>query len=394
MKRWLIPLLILCVLAGGTTVFGKAETSSPGELFKVECNSAILMEASTGEVLFRQNEHQPVPPASVTKMMVMLLVMEALDSGKIKMTDTIVASPEACQMGGSQIWLEPGEKMTVQDLMKAICIVSANDASYAIGEHLAGSEMHFVAAMNKRAKELGLKNTHFVNTTGLGPDSGAEGNITSAYDMAILAREVLKHPGVLRWTGTWLDSIRGGNSYLRNTNNLVRFYQGCDGLKTGFTDKAGFCLVGTAQRNGVRMIAVVMKAATAKIRAREVGRLFNYGFSLYHAVSLYPAGARVGKVRVVLGKQDWVDALLPQGIAVVLRRDSQTPPKTEIVLNPSVKAPVLLNKPIGEVRVMQNGKMIARADLMPVCRVDSLGFVGAWTKLTKEFFGQLFKSGR
>jgi D-alanyl-D-alanine carboxypeptidase (penicillin-binding protein 5/6) len=320
----------------------------------------------------------------------MFLVLEAIDKGQIKLTDTVSASPDACKMGGSQIWLEPGEQMTVSDLMKAICIVSANDASFAVSEHLAGSEENFVALMNKRCKELGMKETHFVNTTGLNPDQSGEGNLTSAYDMAVLASELLKHPDVLRWTGTWLDNIRGGKSYLRNTNYLVRFYSGCDGLKTGFTEQAGFCLVGTAQRDGVRMIAVVMNADTSKIRSREVGKLFNYGFSLFKSETIYPAGAQFGKVRVILGKKHSVNAVLPKGISIVMRRDVTSKPKPEIILKPSLKAPVNVGTPIGFVRVTIDGKEIARADLMPEHPVESLGFFSSWVKLTRDFFGKLF----
>ncbi|HEX2952833.1 MAG TPA: D-alanyl-D-alanine carboxypeptidase, partial [Bacillota bacterium] len=202
--------------------------------------------------------------------------------------------------------------------------------------------------------------------------------------------ELLKHPDVLRWTGTWLDNIRGGKSYLRNTNNLVRFYSGCDGLKTGFTEQAGFCLVGTAQRDGVRMIAVVMNAATSKIRSREVGKLFNYGFSLFKSETIYPAGAQFGKVRVILGKKHSVNAVLPKGISIVMRRDVTSKPKPEIILKPSLKAPVNVGTPIGFVRVTIDGKEIARADLMPEHPVESLGFFSSWVKLTRDFFGKLF----
>lgn len=388
MKRGLF-LLVMFSLIFSCFGYCKADEELSSNL-KVEAKSAILMESTTGEVLFRQNEHQRLPPASVTKMMVMLLAMEAIDSKKVKLTDMVTASAEACQMGGSQIWLEPGEKMTLSDLMKAICIVSANDASYAVAQFLAGSEENFVALMNRRCKELGMKNTHFVNTTGLTPDNGGEGNLTSAYDMAILARELLKHPNVLRWTGTWLDSLRDGKSYLRNTNNLVRFYTGCDGLKTGFTEQAGFCLVGTAQRDGVRMIAVVMNAKTSKIRSREISKLFNYGFSLFKSETIYPAGARLGKVRVLLGKRNSVNAVLPKGISVVMRRESTSQIKPEVILRTSVKAPLKAGTPIGEVHVKMDGKEIARADLVPEYPVESLGFFASWVKLTREFFGRLF----
>lgn len=378
-------------LVVGMMILGQiGSVAADNSPMKIEAESAILMEASTGEVLFSQNENKPLPPASVTKMMVMLLAMEAIDSGKLKLTDKITASPEACRMGGSQIWLEPGESMTVSDLMKAVCIVSANDASYAIAEHLAGSEEQFIQKMNKRSQELGLKQTRFVNTTGLTPDAGGEGNITSAKDMAVLARELLKHPSILKWTGTWLDSVRDGNSYLRNTNNLVRFYQGCDGLKTGFTEEAGFCLVSTAKRNGVRMIAVVMKAPNSKVRSREVSRLFNYGFSLFQATELYPSGAKVGEAKILLGDKSSVSAILPNGLQIITRKENTHKPETTIKLPTTLKAPIRKGQTIGEVFVSLNGQEIAKAPLIAAEDIRESGFLRSWLKIFKEIFGTFF----
>lgn len=393
MRRWLIVPLVGAIFVGGS--FGLCQgsvLSEPG--MRVEAESAILMEESTGEILMEQNAHKPLPPASVTKMMVMLLAMEALDEGKIKLTDEVVASPEACRMGGSQIWLEPGEVMTVADLLKAICIVSANDASYALAEHLAGSEERFVALMNRRAKELGLKNTVYYNTTGLTSDHKGPGNMTSAYDMAVLARELLKHPKVLQWTGTWLDSVRDGKSYLRNTNNLVRFYQGCDGLKTGFTEDAGFCLVGTAKRDGVRMITVIMKAKTAKIRSREMSKLFNYGFSQYQATLIYPAGATLGKVPVVLGKQKYVNAILPEALSVVLRRDIKEKPRVKVELKKSLRAPVTKGAMVGKVLLTIDGKTVKEALLTAQSEVQALNAITAWWRTVTDFLGQMFVGHR
>lgn len=390
-RVWALSLVaIMMIVSFSGFCYGEADTG----LSNIQSESAILMEESTGEILYRQNEHKPLPPASVTKMMVMLLAMEALDSGRIKLTDQVTASPEACRMGGSQIWLEPGEVMMVSDLMKSICIVSANDASYAMAEHLAGSEERFIAQMNKRGEELGLKNTRFINTTGLTPDDGSEGNITSAYDMALLARELLKHPKVLQWTGTWLDSVRGGNSYLRNTNNLVRFYNGCDGLKTGFTEQAGFCLVATAKREGVRMIAVIMKAANSKIRSREIGRLFNYGFSLYQSVPIYPAGKKLGEVKVLLGNETKVDAILPQELTLVVRRDSDGEKKTVVELQPVIKAPIKKGQVLGKARILMNDKEQACVELVAAQDVNSLGVIRSWWRLFRSFFGQMFEDGK
>lgn len=358
--------------------------------FEIKSESAILMEYSTGEILVDKNSKASLPPASVTKMMVMLLVMEAVDSGQIKLTDKVIASPEACRMGGSQIWLEPGEEMTVAELMKAVGIVSANDASYALGEYLTGSYEEFIRLMNKRAQELGMTSTKYVNTTGLTPDNGGEGNVTSAYDQAILARELLKHPTVLQWTGTWIDSLRGGESFLRNTNNLVRFYEGCDGLKTGFTDQAGFCLVATAKRNGVRLIAVVMKAATSKVRSSEISKLFNYGFSQYKAFMVLKAGQIVGKTRVFKGEEREVDLVIPKDLTVVLKREEEAEPEVELSIPTKVRAPLTKGQAVGEAIVRIGDEVRMKAPLVAGADVKESGFFQFILQITRDFLGSLF----
>jgi D-alanyl-D-alanine carboxypeptidase (penicillin-binding protein 5/6) len=292
-------------------------------------------------------------------------------------------------MGGSQIWLEPGEEMTVEELLKAVSIVSANDASYTLAEHLAGSEENFIALMNQRAKELGLKNTTYVNTTGLEPDGGGVGNLTSARDMGILAKEVLKYPYVLKWTGTWIDHLRGGQSFLRNTNKLVRFFRGCDGLKTGFTGKAGFCLVATAKRDGVRMIAVVMKASNDKVRAKDITTLFNYGFSKYKAQQLYKGGETVGKVRVFRGRQKFANAVVAGELSVVVRRDEKKAITKKINLLPLIKAPVASGQKIGEVTLAISGKPCGRIDLIATKEIKRNSLFGIW----KEILRSILRTG-
>ena len=357
---------LLCVLG-----VGMVHAAHP---FTIQSQSALLMEMSSGEILVDKDSEKPLPPASVTKMMVMLLAMEALESGKISLNDTVIASPEACRMGGSQIWLEPGEEMTVADLLKAIGIVSANDASYALAEYISGSHEEFVQLMNKRAQELGLKNTLYVNATGLQPDGGGQGNLTSAYDQAILARELLKYPAVLQWTRQWIDSLRGGESFLRNTNNLVRFYEGCDGLKTGYTSEAGYCLVATAQRNGVRLIAVVMKAPTSTVRNSEITKLFNYGFSQYKALKLVNSGQILGSTTVVKGTVKEVNLILPQDLTVVLKKDVQSKPEVQISYPPKVRAPLPQGTPVGEVLVLVDGEVKVKMDLVTATEVNECGF--------------------
>jgi serine-type D-Ala-D-Ala carboxypeptidase (penicillin-binding protein 5/6) len=358
-----------------------------GSVLKIESPAAVLLEPEGGEVLFKLNSEQKLPPASVTKLMVMLLVLEAVDKGQIKLTDTVTASPEACKMGGSQIWLEPGEQMTVSELLKAVCIVSANDASYALAEHVAGSEENFIALMNKRAAELGLKETNYSNTTGLEPGSGGPGNITSAIDMASLAREVIKHPTVFQWTGVWIDSLRNGKSFLRNTNNLVRFYQGCDGLKTGFTNQAGFCLVATAKRQGVRLIAVVMKAPTLKARSSDISKLFNYGFAQYKAHNIYKGGENIGKVTVFKGQQTSINAVVPKELTAVLKRDFKGEIVKTVKLLPLIKAPVQKGQKIGEVTLKAAGKNCGRIDLVADSTVYRASFFDLCRQIIRKIIG-------
>jgi D-alanyl-D-alanine carboxypeptidase (penicillin-binding protein 5/6) len=373
MSKLLKVLLVINLLLFLFTGFADISWAEATTL-KIESLSATLLEPVSGEVLFQLNSQQKLPPASVTKLMVMLLVLEAIDKGQIKLTDTVTASPEACKMGGSQIWLEPGEQMTVAELLKAVCIVSANDASYALAEHVAGSEENFINLMNKRSVELGLKDTHYVNTTGLEPSTGGPGNITSAADMACLAREVIKHPTVYRWSGVWIDSLRGGKSFLRNTNNLVRFYQGCDGLKTGFTNQAGFCLVATAKRHGVRLIAVAMKAPTSEIRSRDISKLFNYGFAQFKAYPIYKGNENLGKVIVFRGEQTTINAIVPTELTAILKRDFKGEIVRTVKLLPLIKAPVEKGTKIGEVILTADGKNCGRIDLVADSTVERASF--------------------
>ncbi|HEY8392569.1 MAG TPA: D-alanyl-D-alanine carboxypeptidase family protein [Capillibacterium sp.] len=382
-RRVVILLLFLLLLSGQRTL-----AALP---FKIQSESVVLMEATSGEILVEKESNKTLPPASVTKMMVMLLVMEAVDNGEIKLTDKVVASPEACRMGGSQIWLEPGEEMTVEDLMKAVGIVSANDASVALAEYIAGSHEEFVKLMNKRAQELGLKNTAYVNATGLAPDGGGPGNLTSAYDQALLARELLKHPTVLKWTGTWIDSLRGGESFLRNTNNLVRFYDGCDGLKTGYTSEAGYCLAATAKRNGVRLIAVVMKAPTSAVRNSEITKLFNYGFSQYKALKVLKAGQVIGKTKVMKGLVNEVNLVVPEDLLVVLKREVQSTPEVLARIPPKVRAPLAKGTPVGEVIVKIDGETKVTAPLVTEIAVEESGFFRFLWQITKNVLEGFFR---
>lgn len=390
MKKYFRLWLVFCFVLFSAVILGQTAVaaSTAGEAnLNLDSYAAILIEPASGEILFQKNQSEQLPPASVTKLMVMLLALEAIDKNQIKLSDVVTASPEACRMGGSQIWLEPGEQMTVAELMKAVSIVSANDASYALAEHMAGSEENFIALMNKRCKELGLKNTHYVNTTGLSPDGGGPGNITSAEDQARLALEVIKHPLVFKWTGTWIDSLRGGKSFLRNTNNMVRFYRGCDGLKTGFTNEAGFCLVATAKRDGVRMVAVVMKSPTSQTRSRDVAKLMNYGFSKFKAYQVFKGGEIVGRVRVFRGRQTSVDAVVPGELTAIVKRDFQGKVHQRIKLYPVIQAPVKTGQKIGAVELSVEGKNCGQIDLLAAKSVERASFLEICRQIFQNLIG-------
>ena len=252
---------------------------------EVSAPSALLMEKETGTVLFAKNEHEKLEPASVTKIMTLLLTMEAIDGGTLRYEDTVTASPHACSMGGSQIWLKEGERLTVDEMLKAVCVVSANDCAVALAEHLAGSEESFVERMNRRAAELGMNDTTFKNACGL----PVEGHVTSAYDIALMSRELmLRHPDIRRYTTVWMDTLRDGASSLVNTNKLVRFYDGTTGLKTGSTNAAGYCISATAERDGMELIAVILNGKTSAQRFQDAQTLLNYGFSAYALKTIVP----------------------------------------------------------------------------------------------------------
>lgn len=359
------------------------------ERFALKSEAAILMEPTTGTILFQKNPDRKMHPASVTKLMVMLVTLEALNRNQIKLTDVVTASPEACKMGGSQIWLEPGEQMTIAELLKAVSIVSANDASYALAEHLAGSENDFIALMNKRASQLGMKNTVYYNTTGLTPDEGGSGNLTTVADQAILAREVIKYPMVFQWSGRWIESLRGGKSFLRNTNKLVRFYRGCDGLKTGFTHEAGYCLVATAQRDGVRLIAVAMKAPTIDDRSREISQLFNYGFSRFQAKTIYRGDETVAKIRVLRGETKYVPVKVARKLAAIIQRGATGKIQKTVAIRQSLHAPVQAGQKVGEVTLNFDGKICGKVDLIAGRAVKRATLIQLW----REIFNGIIRAG-
>lgn len=320
--------------------------------------SAVLMDVATGTVLYESDSHQRLAPASVTKVMTMLLIMEAVDSGAISMTDMVTASEAAAAKGGSQIYLKVGETMSVSDMLKSIAVSSANDCACAMAEHIAGSEEAFVARMNQRAQELGMKDTTFVNCTGLDDDPGAENHRTSAYDIALMSRELMKnHPGIQQFTTIWMDSVRNGAFGLSNTNKLIRFYPGATGLKTGYTSSAGYCLSATARRDGLDLIAVVMGAETSQARNAACKQLLDFGFANYALVAPKLEGAP--KVSVKLGTQDAVGIRLEEVQGMLVDKAKKGSITTDISLEGQLTAPVSQGQRVGTMTV-RSGDQILR----------------------------------
>lgn len=328
----------------------------------VNAKSAVLMDASTGEILFSKNENERLYPASVTKIMSLLLFMEAIDSGTISLEDTVTASPAAAAKGGSQIWLKEGEQMTVDELLRATAIGSANDACTALGEHIAGSEEAFVSLMNERAKQLGMENTHFDNCTGLDDDS--ETHLTTALDIAIMSKELLSHERIRTYTTVWMDSLRGGATQLVNTNKLVRFYNGTTGLKTGTTTKAGHCLSASAERNSLHLIAVVMGAQKSDDRFEGAKTLLNWGFANYETVTPEIDTSTFPEVKVLRGVEENVRATVRGIKPLTLKTGLKNKFETVTELQQDVEAPVEQGQFLGKVQLKIDGKVISEYNLV------------------------------
>ncbi len=343
-------------------------------------HAALLMEKATGEILYALNEHEARPPASVTKIMTVLLTMEAIDSGRIALDDMVTVSAYAAGMGGSQVFLAEGEQMSVDDLLKAVCVSSGNDAAVALAEHVAGVTELFVEQMNNRARELGMKDTHFVNCTGL----TAEGHVTSAYDIALMSRELLlHHPEVRNYTTIWMDTLRNGTFGLSNTNKLIRFYDGATGLKTGFTQEAGYCISATAERDGMELIAVIMKGNTSDSRNADAKTLLNYGFSTYALVDIQPEEP-LPFLPVVLGTADTVSAVLPEEGRTLLLEKSQTGGLTQTVELPeSVAAPVCAGDRLGTLTVSREGTVALAIPIVAGETVERLTWSETVTRMLR-----------
>lgn len=342
--------LILCV----------PKVYAQNEDFGLSCKAALLMDSATGTVLYENNSHEKMPMASVTKIMTMLIAMENIDSGKMSYDDTVTGSAYAKSMGGSTIFLDEGEQLSVNDILKGIAVASGNDAAVAMAEHIAGSAPAFVEMMNKRAAELGMKDTHFVNCNGL----DADGHYSSAYDIALMSRELLKHPGIHKFTTIWLDSLRDGKFTLSNTNKLVRFYDGCTGLKTGSTSKAGFCISATAKRNNMHLIAVIMAAPTSKQRQADASALLNYGFSTYSVTDAVTKGEKIKDVSVNKGTAAKCPVVCADNVSTLSKKGEKVEIKKIVKLKKNVTAPVSKGEKAGELICMNGKKEVGRTELL------------------------------
>ena len=340
--------------------------------------AAVLMEKETGTILYEQNAHDKLEPASVTKVMTLLLVMEAVDSGRLSLDEPVTVSARAASMGGSQVYLKEGEQMTVDDMLKAVAVVSGNDAAVALAEHLAGSEEAFVEQMNRRAAELGMKDTCFVNCTGL----PAAGHLTSAHDIAVMSRELIRHPKIRDSPTIWIDSIRGGQFQLANTNKLIRFYQGATGLKTGSTDAAGYCLSATAERDGMELIAVVLKAKTSEVRFETAKSLLNYGFANYTLTDVCPSQA-LPPIEVLLGEQDTVQPILAQSSRILVDKSQLNAVRTELELCENVEAPVEAGQVLGQMTVWVGEEQLQSIPIVADQAVERLSVPGIFARLLR-----------
>lgn len=345
----------------------------------LDCVSAVLMDAATGEVLVAKNENEALPPASVTKIMTLLLVMEAVDEGRVSLTDTVTVSERAAAMGGSQVFLKVGEEMSLEEMLKCVVIASANDCAVALAEHVAGSEVAFVGLMNKRAAELGMANTHFENTNGL--DDTVTNHVTSALDIALMSRALIAHPKILEYSGIWQDTIRDGAFGLTNTNRLVRFYRGCTGLKTGSTARAKFCMSATAERDGASLIAVIMGAPTRDARNNAAASLLDYGFANYTTVKR--AGEML-EMPVLGGVAETVGVSYPDFLKT-LKKGADARVEKKIEMENALTAPIQAGDTVGRVLYTLDGETIGEVPITATSDVARIGFGTLFARLLRAF---------
>lgn len=377
MKKVICFFICVCFMMHSVVVFAEGNTD-----LGLNAKSSILMEESTGNILYESNPDERLPIASVTKVMTMLLIMEAVDSGKISLDDMVTVSENAMSYGGSTMFLETGEQLTVNDMLKGIAVASANDGCVAMAEHLAGSESAFVDMMNEKAKELGMENTHFMNTNGLDEDD----HYSSARDVAIMSRELMKHETIFNYTSIWMDTLRGGKFQLANTNKLIRFYDGANGLKTGSTSKALCCLSAAAKRNDMQLIAVVLGAPTSAERFASAKSLLDYGFANYAVNTQITAGDEVQNIAVEKGVDKEVGVVAGDSCSTLVKKGQEDNITKEIKIDETITAPIEAGQKIGTMTISRDGEVIADIDLNASSAVEKKG-IGL---IIKDFFATIF----
>ena len=371
------------ILVSVSLLLGLLPLQARAANLEVEAKSALLMDVATGTILFEQNSHEALSPASVTKVMTMLLIMEAIQSGKIGWGDSVTTSESAAAKGGSQVYLKVGESMSVEEMLKSIAVSSANDCACAMAEHLAGSEEAFVEMMNARAKELGMEDTNFVNCTGLDDGENAVNHKTSAHDIALMSRELLKnHPDITKFSTIWMDTIRNGEFGLSNTNKMVRFYSGCTGLKTGFTSGAGYCLSSSAKRDGLELIAVVMGCETSQKRFASCKSMLDYGFANFALIE--PELPEEASVPVKLGVTDTVNAIPASDGKMLIDKGQKASVTTEVQLDAEVTAPVSQGQRLGTMTVKAGEQILAEIPMVAESAVEKLTFWQIYGRLLKR----------
>ena len=363
-RKILVGFLVTVLLLGCIPIARAAE-------IEVAAPSAILMDAATGTVLYEKNANEKLPPASVTKVMTLLLVMEALERGQISMEDQVIASEAAAGKGGSQVYLEPGEQMSMDEMLKSVVVSSANDCATALAEHVAGSEAAFVEQMNRRAAELGMTDTHFVNCTGLDDEPNAAEHLTTAHDIAIMSRQLLMHDKIRDYTTIWMDTVRNGEFGLSNTNKLVRFYEGTTGLKTGYTSSAGHCLAASAQRDGIELIAVVLHCSSSSERFESAKALLNYGFANYALIDPLPEEP-LPTVQVKLGKESLLTPTLQASAPILIQKSQRSKVSKTITLSEEIEAPIEAGAQLGVMTLYTPEEVLAEIPIIAPKAVEKL----------------------
>lgn len=378
MRRFFTVLMIINVIFMSISVNSHAAET---DAVSISAPSAILVDYSTGKVLYEKNADEKKPLASVTKIMTMLLAMEEIDAGRISFDDIITGSAHAKSYGGSTIFLDEGEQISVRDILKGIAVASGNDAAVAMGEHISGSEEAFVNKMNEKAKILGMKNTHFVNCCGL----DADGHYSTARDISIMSRELMRHNKIFDFTGIWMDTLRNGEFTLSNTNKLIRFYEGATGLKTGSTSKAGFCISATAKRDNMHLIAVIMNAETSKKRQADASTLLNYGFKNYKIKNVIDKKKNIYSYDIDKGEQNKISVCPETGIDYVLSKNDNSEFKTEAVTDKKICAPVKKGSEVGKIKIFMNGKYKTSVKLVANEFVNKISFASYYKTVLQNW---------